>query len=48
MKIIIQLLLSSSLFMSACAQQKQQNQATESKKIKSTSMNTEKITFGNG
>ena len=43
MKIIIQLLLSSSLFMSACAQQKQQNQATESKKIKSTS-----ITFGNG
>ena len=34
--------------MSACAQQKQQNQATESKKIKSTSMNTEKITFGNG
>ena len=48
MKIIIQLLLSSSLFMSACAQQKKQDQVSDSKKAKSTPMNKEKITFGNG
>ena len=48
MKIFIQLLLSSSLFMTACAQQKEQNKASETKKAKSTLMKTEKITFGNG
>jgi len=48
MKIFIQLLLSSSIFMTACAQQKEQNKASETKKAKSTPMNTEKITFGNG
>jgi len=48
MKIFIQLLLSSSIFMTACAQQKEQNKASETKKAKSIPMNTEKITFGNG
>ena len=34
--------------MTACAQQKEQNKASETKKAKSIPMNTEKITFGNG
>jgi peptide-methionine (S)-S-oxide reductase len=34
--------------MSACAQQKQQNQSSDIKKAKPSPMNTEKITFGNG
>jgi peptide-methionine (S)-S-oxide reductase len=34
--------------MTACAQQKEQNKASETKKAKSTPMNNEKITFGNG
>lgn len=48
MKVLLQLLLGTSLFMSACAQTTTKKESSQNKKPKALNMNTAKITFGNG